>query len=39
MCTRVEERQRLVGHDGLDVEKMGGNLRFRKQELFLFHNI
>ena len=35
---RVEEGQGLVGHDSLNVEEMGGNLRFRKHEFFLFHN-
>ena len=35
----VQERQRLVGHDGLDVEIMGRNLGLRKQVLFLFHDV
>ena len=38
LCCRVKERQRLVGHDCLDVEIVRRNLRFRKHVLFLSHN-
>ena len=34
----MQERKRLVGHHSLNVEIMGGNLGFRQQVLFLFHN-
>ena len=34
---RVQERQRLVGHDGLDVKVVGRDLTVREDVLFLFH--
>ena len=36
---RVQERQRLVGHDRLDVEEVGRDLALREHVLFLFHGV
>ena len=33
----MQEGQRLVGHDGLDVKEMGGDFALREHEFFLFH--